>query len=90
MATAASLTTAIEKELGIVPDLKKGPVGLFDVYVDDGVVYSNRREGGRLPRNEEIIEKIRKYQARPDRPSTHDEQTKQEASESAIAGSGCT
>jgi hypothetical protein len=90
LATAASLATAIEKELGIVPDLKKGPVGLFDVYVDDGVVYSNRREGGRLPRNEEIIEKLRKYQARPARPTMRDEQAKQEVSESAVAGSGCT
>jgi hypothetical protein len=90
LATAASLAVAIENECGIVPDLKKGPVGLFDVYVDNGVIYSNRREGGRLPGNEEIIEKIRKYQARPGRPAARDREAKQDASESAIAGSGCT
>jgi len=73
-----------------VPDLKKGPVGLFDVYVDDGVIYSNRREGGRLPQNEEIIEKIRKYQARLGQTAARDPEAKQDASESAITGSGCT
>jgi hypothetical protein len=48
--------------LGIVAALKKGPRGLFEVYVPDGVMYSNRSEGGRLPRNEEIIEKLRTHQ----------------------------
>ena len=45
-------------------DLKEGPRGLFEVHVADGVLYSNRSEGGRLPRNEEIIEKLRRYQER--------------------------
>ncbi len=49
---------------GIVADLKNGPRGLFEVYVPDGVLYSNRSEGGRLPRNEEIIEKLRRHQER--------------------------
>ena len=44
--------------------MKKGPVGIFDVYVDEWVVYSNRREGGRLPKNEEVIRRIRDYQGR--------------------------
>jgi predicted Rdx family selenoprotein len=44
--------------------VKKGPVGIFDVYVDEWVVYSNRREGGRLPKNEEVIQRIRDYQGR--------------------------
>ena len=52
-----------------MPDLKKGPTGLFEVYVADGMIYSNRSAGGRLPENEEIIEKIREYLERPDRPS---------------------
>jgi len=45
-------------------DLKEGPRGLFEVDVADGVLYSNRSEGGRLPRNEDIIEKLRRYQER--------------------------
>jgi len=44
--------------------VKKGPVGIFDVYVDEWVVYSNRREGGRLPKNEEVVQRIRDYQGR--------------------------
>ena len=44
--------------------MKKGPVGIFDVYVDEWVVYSNRREGGRLPQNDEVIRRIRDYQGR--------------------------
>ena len=45
--------------------MKKGPVGLFDIYVDESVIYSNRKEGGRLPKNDEIVQRIRDYQARP-------------------------
>ena len=73
-----------------MPDLKKGPVGLFDVYVDDGVIYSNRREGGRLPRNEEIIEKIRKYQARPGQPAARNREAKQDTPGSTVTESGCS
>jgi hypothetical protein len=42
--------------------MKKGARGLFEVYVDAGTLYSNRIEGGRLPTNEEVIERLRKYQ----------------------------
>jgi predicted Rdx family selenoprotein len=48
--------------------VKKGPVGIFDVYVDESVIYSNRKEGGRLPKNDEIVQRIRDYQARLDVP----------------------
>ena len=44
--------------------MKKGPIGMFDVYVDESVIYSNRWEGGRLPQKDEIIAKIRDYQTR--------------------------
>jgi predicted Rdx family selenoprotein len=73
-----------------VPDLKKGPTGLFEVYVADGMIYSNRSAGGRLPENEEMIEKIRKYLERPDRPSMDDQGVPKEVPEGDIAGSGCT
>jgi hypothetical protein len=49
--------------------VKKGPVGLFDVYADESVIYSNRREGGRLPKSDEITRRIRAYQSRPAQPS---------------------
>jgi predicted Rdx family selenoprotein len=73
-----------------VPDLKKGPTGLFDVYVADGMIYSNRSAGGRLPENEEIIEKIRKYLERPDRPSMGDQGAPKDVPDRVIAESGCT
>jgi hypothetical protein len=45
--------------LGIIADVKKGPRGLFEVHADGEIIYSNLAEGGRLPRKEEIIEKLR-------------------------------
>ena len=60
---------AIKKEFSIEAKLKKGPVGIFDVYIDEWVVYSNRRECGRLPKNDEIISKIKDYQTRPTLPT---------------------
>jgi predicted Rdx family selenoprotein len=44
--------------------LKKGPIGVFDVYADEWVIYSNRKEGGRLPKNAEVIQRIRDIQGR--------------------------
>lgn len=50
--------------------IRKGPVGLFDVYVDESVIYSNRTEGGRLPEKDEIVQRIRDFlslHAKPER-----------------------
>lgn|GEM_PF-4780254 len=52
---------AIEKEFGIVPEIKSGPRGAFNVNVDRSTVYSNLNEGGCLPDDEEIIERLREY-----------------------------
>jgi hypothetical protein len=65
--------------------VKKGPLGLFDVYVEEGVLYSNRREGGRLPTNEEIIERLRKHEER-----RAGRDPGREPSGDAIAEGGCT
>ena len=68
--------------------MKKGPVGMFDVYVDEWVVYSNRREGGRLPENEEVVQRIRDYQGR----SSPGKETRLRADKSqsvAECGPGC-
>ncbi len=53
----------IKKEFGWEANVKKGPVGLFDVYVDEAVVYTNRLEGGRLPQDNEVVRRIRKHLA---------------------------
>ena len=70
-----------------MPDLKKGPMGLFDVHVDEGIIYSNRSEGGRLPKNEEVIEKLRKYQRGPEGSAVRDREAKPGGT---AAESGCT
>jgi predicted Rdx family selenoprotein len=43
-------------------------MGLFDVYADEFVIYSNRREGGRLPKSEEILQRIRDFLSLPAQP----------------------
>ena len=40
-------------------------MGLFDVYADEFVIYSNRREGGRLPKNQEVLQRIRDFLSLP-------------------------
>ena len=68
--------------------MKNGPVGMFDVYVDEWVVYSNRREGGRLPKNEEVVQRIRDYRGR----SSSSRVTQAQVDESQTApdcGPGC-
>jgi predicted Rdx family selenoprotein len=41
---------------------------LFDVYVDESVIYSNRREGGRLPKNEDVLQRMRDFLSDPAQP----------------------
>jgi predicted Rdx family selenoprotein len=68
--------------------VKKGPVGMFDVYVDEWVVYSNRREGGRLPKNDEVVRRIRDYQERSSPNKTTQAQV-DETQSAAECGPGC-
>ena len=68
--------------------MKKGPVGMFDVYVDEWVVYSNRREGGRLPENEEVVRRIRDYQGRSS-PGKSTRSRADKAQPVAECGPGC-
>ncbi|KPK99779.1 MAG: hypothetical protein AMJ91_06330 [candidate division Zixibacteria bacterium SM23_73_3] len=58
---ASSLEAAIEKEFGSMVNLKEGHDGIFEVSINDQVVYSNFNQCGRLPENEEIFQKIREY-----------------------------
>jgi predicted Rdx family selenoprotein len=74
--------------------VKKGPVGIFDVYVDESVIYSNRKEGGRLPKNDEVIQRIRDYQGRSALPTKGDQSTDKKAQREvkkpqATTGSQC-
>lgn len=78
----------IKKELGLEASLKKGPVGMFDVYADEWVIYSNRREGGRLPQNAEVIQRIRDYQGRA-APSKGSRGQVSQSQEAPACGPGC-
>lgn len=56
---ASSLGDAIKKEFGYTVDLKQGQKGLFEVTVDEELIYTNNAVCCLLPEEEEILEKIR-------------------------------
>ena len=48
-------------------NLKEGHGGIFEVAIEDQVIYTNPIECGRLPEHEEIFQKIREYQGASDK-----------------------
>ncbi len=48
---------AIKKKYGLAATLREGAGGIFEVSIDDSVVYSNQTTY-RFPTDEEIFEKI--------------------------------
>jgi len=58
---ASGLGAEIEKEFLVKVNLIDGHEGIFEVAINDHVIYSNFKEEGRLPEPEEIIERIREY-----------------------------
>jgi len=54
---ASSLQAAIKDRYGITARLREGAGGIFEVSIDDTVVYSNQTTY-RFPTNEEIFEKL--------------------------------
>lgn len=51
------MQAAIKDKYGIIASLREGAGGIFEVFIDDKVVYSNQ-ETYRFPEHEEIFEKI--------------------------------
>ena len=51
------MAASIRERLGIDPEVSPGDIGMFDVVVDGRVVYS-KRETGRFPSDDEVIEKL--------------------------------
>ena len=51
------MQAAIKERYGITASLREGVGGIFEVFIDKKVVYSNQ-ETYRFPENEEIFEKI--------------------------------
>jgi selT/selW/selH-like putative selenoprotein len=54
---ASSLQAAIKNKYGITSTLKEGYAGIFEVSINDEVVYTNETTY-RFPTDEEIFEKI--------------------------------
>jgi selenoprotein W-related protein len=55
------LEAAIKKEFEVEVNLREGVGGIFEVAINEEVVFSNLEEG-RFPENEEILEKIREHE----------------------------
>jgi len=53
------LAASIRSEFGVEAEFIKGDNGIFDVEVDGRRIFS-KREVGRFPKNEEILELLRK------------------------------
>ncbi|HBG93390.1 MAG TPA: hypothetical protein DDX12_07995 [Nitrospiraceae bacterium] len=58
MPQAAGLAARIEKELGYKSDLLPGSNGIFDVKVNENIIYS-KHQTGRFPEEREIITLIK-------------------------------
>jgi selT/selW/selH-like putative selenoprotein len=56
---ASSLQAAIKDKYGITARLREGAGGIFEVSIDDRLVYTNQ-ETYRFPDNEEIFAEIEK------------------------------
>jgi selenoprotein W-related protein len=55
------LEAALKKEFEIDVNLKEGTGGIFEVALNEEVIFSNLEEG-RFPENGEIFEKIREHE----------------------------
>lgn len=55
---ATSLAAAIKSEVGVETELRKGGSGVFEVMADGKTLFS-KREQGRFPDDEEILEQLR-------------------------------
>jgi len=55
------MAAEIRNKLGITTNLKEGHGGIFEVTIDDQVIYTNRGQCGRLPDNEEVFQRIGEY-----------------------------
>jgi predicted Rdx family selenoprotein len=51
---------AIEQEFGLKPTLKEGHGGIFEVTLNNNIIYTNKNQCGQLPTLEEIFSKIQK------------------------------
>jgi hypothetical protein len=56
---ASSLAARIQEEFGVTPELIGGGGGIFEVTINDTVVFSHRGSRNLIPKDEELIRVIR-------------------------------
>ena len=57
------MAAEITSQFGVTPKLKEGHGGIFEVTVDDLVIYTNGGQCGCLPDSEEVLQMIGKCKA---------------------------
>lgn len=90
---AVSLAASIKNAFGFTADLVEGHNGIFEVAIGGQVLYTNQKECGRLPENEEILQKIREHLGYPPQDMSHAYQAGQGTEKNKIdvgAGCGCS
>jgi predicted Rdx family selenoprotein len=55
------LATAIKDNFGITATLKEGHGGIYEITVNNDLIYSNQKRGGQFPENALIFKEISKY-----------------------------
>ena len=55
------MAAAIKDKLGVEANLREGHGGIFEVAIDDDVLYTNNRKCGNLPQNEDVVSMIQGY-----------------------------
>jgi hypothetical protein len=58
---ASRLAAAIEQKFGVLPKLVGGHDAIFEVAVNNSVVYTNQKQCGQFPTHEQIFDEVRKY-----------------------------
>jgi predicted Rdx family selenoprotein len=51
----------IRNKYGIATELKEGHGGIFEVTIDDQVIYTNEGQCGHLPDSEQVSQRILEY-----------------------------
>jgi predicted Rdx family selenoprotein len=57
------LAATIKSKCGLIAILKEGHGAIFEVSMNDEVIYTNNKKCGTFPQEDEIVQKIVQYKA---------------------------
>ena len=60
---ASSLAATTKSKCGLIAILKEGHNAIFEVSLNDEVIYTNNKACGTFPQEDEIVQKIAQYKA---------------------------